>query len=113
MWNSFRTCRQWRHSQRYWLSRFVEDLAGRTAAALKWEESSLCLRRTGTSRHSPLSCILGSCYKLFVVCVCVEEPPSGQSGSDLEEETGEGRGKVRSLSDTRVFLFFSENLVGH
>lgn len=49
----------------------------------------------------------------FLLCVCVEEPPSGQSGSDLEEETGEGRGKVRSLSDTRVFLFFSENLVGH
>lgn len=86
MWNSFRTCRQWRHSQRYWLSRFGEDLGGRTAAALKWEESPLCLLRTGTSRHSPLSCVLGSCYKLFVV-VCVAEPPSGQSSSDLEEET--------------------------
>lgn len=49
----------------------------------------------------------------FLLCVGGGEPLSGQSGSDLEQETLEREGgKARGLRDTSVFTF-SENLVGH
>lgn len=82
--------------------RFGEDLGGRTACSSELGRVVVVSAWDGASRHSHLSCTLGSCYKLFVVCVG-RGAPQWLEGSDLEEEAlGEGRAAGFTFSETPI-----------
>lgn len=86
-------------------SRFGEDVAAEPPAALK----TLCVC---VGEVLPVTAISSAPWDLtasFSLCVRGGKPPSGQCGSDLEEEDLEREvGKARGLSGTRMLSFFRE-----